>query len=148
MSMQVNKLPVLTWNRLQLNAATLDASALTDSGRKSALSKVADLVGVSREKEVPAEKLYARFEKLGLQAPAEQVVAGKSPIVCEQRFQTGMGKEIDALMEQTPADIYTVEGSYESDTPVRLHYSYGLRCNLPASLYIPAGGLCLCGGMR
>ncbi|MCR5418276.1 MAG: SufD family Fe-S cluster assembly protein [Lachnospiraceae bacterium] len=128
MKIAVNHLPVLTWNQNKLNNAEMEVSdGLLSSGIAKA-SAVHPLKynlpeGISRQDGVSAEKLQEIFEQLGIRNPKEAVVAGKFPMYNRQRFGTGMGKGIDDLLKDYPAQIFTVESGCRSDRTVKLHYS-------------------------
>ena len=130
MNAKVNNLPVLTMNSLKLNHAPLDINVeFTDN---KALKNVDLPDGISVEKGISPEKLAGRLDELGTDNPKEKIIAGKYPIYNEQKFATGMGANIDKLMEltKTGASVYTVESSYISDKPVVLHYEFGAGDNV------------------
>lgn len=107
MTYTVNHLPVLTWNALKLNAASMDfdpadltSPSLTVNHFYGDAEMEADLA--------PAE-FEARLAALGTANEEEAVVAGKFPIYAEQAFPTGMGADADRLMREaeTPGTVLT-----------------------------------------
>lgn len=130
MNAKVNNLPVLTMNSLKLNRAPLDINVeFTDN---KALKNVDLLDGISVERGISPVELVKRLDELGIDNPKEKIIAGKYPIYNEQKFATGMGADIDKLMEltKTGASVYTVESSYISDKPVVLCYEFGAGDNV------------------
>ncbi len=121
---KVNHLPVLTWNQLKLNHVTLFAKADLQDVRPALNAKLP--AGISVEENVEAVELEKRFDALAVSNPKETVVAGKLPMYNAQRFATGMGKEVDTLLENAgcKTDIYTVEADGHFDTPILLTYDY------------------------
>ena len=127
MNLAVNHLPVLTWNRSKLNEAELkvsDSLLSEDIKTKEALLPVKLPEGITRRSGVDADALRAEFDGLGISNPPEAVVAGKVPIYNKQKFATGMGADIDVLMENAAADIFTVSEDCRETKPVKLHYEY------------------------
>ncbi len=126
MNLAVNHLPVLTWNQCKLNEAELKVSdsLLSEEKATDALLPVRLPEGISCRRGVDAKALSAEFDRLGIKNPPETVVAGKTPIYNKQSFATGMGADIDTLMQQRGADLYTVESGCHETKPVKLHYEY------------------------
>ena len=120
----VNHLPVLTWNKLNLNRARLSANV--ELGNETAPVPVHLPEGISVKREVSFEELVQHFDALAVTSPKEKIIAGKVPMYNKQQFATGMGKEIDDLISETKCgtDIYTVESGYKSEEPILLHYNY------------------------
>lgn len=141
MSRTVNHLPVYTWNRLDFNEAVMPVAPVFPAW-KDHLAAFELPEGVSLT-EVPAERaaetmsgLLSRTvgnnkdhngrESADVKPPREAVVAGKYPMYAEQVFPTGMGAEIDALLEEngTPLRILTVDEQKKIQEPIRLDYEY------------------------
>lgn len=122
MTKRVNHLPVLTWNKLKLNDAELLIN--TEFGKVNTFADAALPAGVTAEKNVSFDELVRHFDALAVSSPKEKIVAGKLPIYNEQRFATGMGKEIDDLIVEADCktDIYTVDGTHTD--PIVLRYDY------------------------
>lgn len=138
MNAKVNNLPVLTMNSLKLNSAPLDIDV--DFKEDSVLSDVTLPEGVSVRNGVSATELLAIYKELGISNPKEKYVAGKYPIYNQQEFATGMGADVDKLMEltKTGASVYTVDGTYRSDEPILLHYNYADGDNVLNNTFIHA----------
>ena len=141
MNARVNNLPVLTMNSLKLNSAPLNIDIEFNKKSSDLLidgSKLQD--GISVRKGVKVNELFEVFDKLGINNPKESVVAGKYPMYNRQTFATGMGYDVDKLMELTgtDADVYTVEGTYHSDTPIFLHYDFADEDNVLSNTFIHA----------
>ncbi|MCR5338554.1 MAG: SufD family Fe-S cluster assembly protein [Lachnospiraceae bacterium] len=126
MSMAVNHLPVLTWNHLKLNNETLETGSVSGKVSNGLLSEPINLKlpqGVRRER-VSSGQLSDYIESIGVQNPKEAVVAGKFPIYNRQRFATGMGKDVDDLLEELDADIITVEPGFSSEQAIKIQHSF------------------------
>ena len=141
MNVAVNHLPVLTWNSNKLNNAVLDINGFAVNGKDETISgfimadrhkgsgadyliRAALPMGIDCSRNVSSKKLYEMFDKLGINNPAEAIVAGKKPIYNRQSFGTGMGDGIDELMKDTGCDVYTVSSEYEEVKAVKLNYVY------------------------
>ena len=74
MNTMINRLPVLTWNKLGLNGEEIN---------------VKDITGTPAKNLIPEDIAAAR---------REEFVAGKYPMVCDQAFPSGMGKGMDDLL--------------------------------------------------
>ena len=129
MEMKVNHLPVLTWNQLKLNHASLNIDTSTTLTAQEIGCKSTELPeGIVLEEKIRSEILQERFRELGISNPREKFVAGKFPIYNSQTFATGMGGEVDDFMVQAGAatNIYTIENGYRSEEPVLIRYEYPL----------------------
>ncbi|MBR1599841.1 MAG: SufD family Fe-S cluster assembly protein [Lachnospiraceae bacterium] len=135
---KVNNLPVLTMNSLKLNAAPLDIDIEFKENRT--LKPACLPKGITVESGVGSDELADRFKKLGIGNPKEMIVAGKYPIYNTQGFATGMGSDIDKLMKLTGtgADVYTIDSSYKSDSPILLHYVFADGDNVLDNTFIHA----------
>ena len=122
----VNHLPVLTWNKLNINRAKLQIEN-GDETRTGSLNRTAAYPdGISSET-VKSNELDKLINELDINNPSELVVAGKIPMYNEQRFATGMGAEIDKLFDETDVDteLITIDGSYRSEEPVYIGLTPG-----------------------
>ncbi len=137
-SLKVNNLPVLTWNKLKLNHAPLDIDA--EFTGKDILKVDAIPEGVSVEEDIASKDLLGRFDELGIKNPKEQFVAGKYPMYNKQSFATGMGADIDKLMEETntKARVYTVDAGKSVSEPTFLRYEYADGDNVLDNTFIHA----------
>ncbi len=96
MTLQVNHLPVLTWNALKLNDAQMDFSP---EGLTPPALTVNHFYGDAKmEADLSPAAFEARLAALGTSNEEEAVVAGKFPIYAGQAFPTGMGADADRLM--------------------------------------------------
>jgi len=118
MSRTVNHLPVLTWNKLDFNTAEMSFAGSVPAW-KDRLAMPELPAGVTLSDRLPSQ---ITEEKL----PQEAVVAGKYPVYAGQVFPTGMGAEIDALLEEndTPVRVLTIAEQQKVAKPVLLHYEY------------------------
>lgn len=138
MNAKVNNLAVLTMNSLKLNWAPLEIDA--DFRENSALLENSLPTGVDVRSGVSVEELSGIFEELGISNPNEKYVAGKYPIYNRQTFATGMGADVDKLMELTGtgASIYTVDSGCHLDEPIVLHYNFADGDNVLDDTFIHA----------
>ena len=122
MALEVNHLPVLTWNALKLNSASIDVDPAEAVSSGLTVEGLTD--GVKTELSVSPDELAKRYDALGIENPEEAVVAGKFPIYNEQRFPTGMGAEIDRLMDEAkiPVRVLTFPEGYQNENPITVHY--------------------------
>ncbi len=120
----VNHLPVFTWNRLDFNEAvmTADAEFTTQSCRKD--TELPE--GMQLVKELDRAALNEWSKAHGCENKPEAIVAGKFPMYAPEQFQTGMGSEIDDLLEEAgvKTQLYEVEAGKKITTPVKFHYHY------------------------
>ena len=141
MNARVNNLPVLTMNSLKLNSAPMDIDIDFKNNGSDFLIDDCELPdGIKLKRDVNVGELWELFDKLGISNPKELVVAGKYPMYNRQNFATGMGADVDKLMEltKTGADIYTVESAYHSDNPILLHYNFNDEDNVLTNTFIHA----------
>ena len=141
MNARVNNLPVLTMNSLKLNSAPMDIDIDFKNNGSDFLIDDCELPdGIALKRNVNVGELWELFDKLGISNPKELVVAGKYPMYNRQNFATGMGADVDKLMEltKTGADIYTVESAYHSDNPILLHYNFNDEDNVLTNTFIHA----------
>lgn len=141
MNARVNNLPVLTMNSLKLNSAPMDIDIDFKNNGSDFLIDDCELPdGIALKRNVNVGDLSELFDKLGISNPRELVVAGKYPMYNRQNFATGMGADVDKLMEltKTGADIYTVESAYHSDNPILLHYNFNDEDNVLTNTFIHA----------
>lgn len=141
MNARVNNLPVLTMNSLKLNSAPMDIDIDFKNNGSDFLIDDCELPdGIALKRNVNVGDLSELFDKLGISNPKELVVAGKYPMYNRQNFATGMGADVDKLMEltKTGADIYTVESAYHSDNPILLHYNFNDEDNVLTNTFIHA----------
>lgn len=141
MNARVNNLPVLTMNSLKLNSAPMDIDIDFKNNGSDFLIDDCELPdGIALKRNVNVGDLSELFAELGISNPKELVVAGKYPMYNRQNFATGMGADVDKLMEltKTGADIYTVESAYHSDNPILLHYSFNDEDNVLTNTFIHA----------
>lgn len=141
MNARVNNLPVLTMNSLKLNSAPMDIDIDFKNNGSDFLIDDCELPdGIALKRNVNVGDLSELFDKLGISNPGELVVAGKYPMYNRQNFATGMGADVDKLMEltKTGADIYTVESAYHSDNPILLHYNFNDEDNVLTNTFIHA----------
>ncbi len=119
---KVNHLPVLTWNKLDFNEATLSADvtfAQKEYRKETELPEGMRLAGtLDRAAFVKWSKEH------GCEAVPEAIVAGKFPMYAPDQFQTGMGAEIDDLLDDAGVKtlLYEVDGRIEK--PVKFIYDY------------------------
>ena len=129
MTCQVNHLPVLTWNALKLNAASMD---FDPADLTSPLLTVNHFYGdAEREEDLSPDAFEARLAALGTANEEEAVVAGKFPIYAEQAFPTGMGADADRLMRNAPGTVLTFPENCKPPKHITFRYT------------IPAGASCL-----
>lgn len=116
--LNLNPLPVLTWNRLQVNSGNLSAPEEICHGSEPEMKELP--AGISVEKNVPLRKALERIAAQGPVCGPEKVVAGKVPIVAGQDLPTGLGAEADdyLLRSGIRADCYSVAAGVKQDTPV------------------------------
>ncbi|MBQ8085836.1 MAG: SufD family Fe-S cluster assembly protein [Lachnospiraceae bacterium] len=141
MNARVNNLPVLTMNSLKLNSAPMDIDIDFKNNGSDFLIDDCELPdGIKLKRDVNVGELLELFAELGISNPKELVVAGKYPMYNRQNFATGMGADVDKLMEltKTGADIYTVENAYHSDNPILLHYNFNDEDNVLTNTFIHA----------
>lgn len=141
MNARVNNLPVLTMNSLKLNSAPMDIDIDFKNNGSDFLIDDCELPdGIALKRNVNVGDLSELFAELGISNPRELVVAGKYPMYNRQNFATGMGADVDKLMEltKTGADIYTVESAYHSDNPILLHYNFNDEDNVLTNTFIHA----------
>ena len=119
---KVNHLPVLTWNKLDFNEATLSADvtfAQKEYRKETELPEGMRLAGtLDRAAFVKWSKEH------GCETVPEAIVAGKFPMYAPDQFQTGMGAEIDDLLDDAGVKtlLYEVDGRIEK--PVKFTYDY------------------------
>ena len=135
--MTVNHLPVLTWNKLKMNAGTAEIRILPLPEAAEKESLPAEGITVSRQ---PLQKAAEWMNSVGGQS-AETYVGGKVGIYAEQAFATGLGAEFDAFLLANAAlstRVYTVEAGAKPEAPVLLHADFGSGANGYASVVIYA----------
>ena len=129
MTCQVNHLPVLTWNALKLNAASMD---FDPADLTAPILTVNHFYGdAEREEDLSPDAFEARLAALGTANEEEAVVAGKFPIYAEQAFPTGMGADADRLMRNAPGTVLTFPENCKPPKHITFRYT------------IPAGASCL-----
>ncbi|MCR5249592.1 MAG: SufD family Fe-S cluster assembly protein [Lachnospiraceae bacterium] len=121
---KVNPLPVLTWNRLDLNVAKMKTDAAfsaEDFCREVTLPE-----GMSVRTLPDAAALEEWVAAHGGKPAQEEVIACKYPMVAGQSFPTGMGEEADRLFDEAdaPVKLYELKEGCRPEAPVRLDYLY------------------------
>jgi Fe-S cluster assembly scaffold protein SufB len=129
LNMKVNVLPVLTYNFLHVNEGHLQVSDLNIKSKNS--PKAAELPkGVSVKEGVSFGEAGEVF--LQNKDRITPVIDGHvdpngatSERDKDQALRTGMGADVDALMESVGAlvDVYTVDEGVKADTPIVLRYN-------------------------
>ena len=138
----VNHLPVLTWNKLKINNAELETGAAgnTSVGRLAVQADYPEGISV---KTVKSNELDELFNGLDIDNPAELVVAGKFPMYNKQRFATGMGADIDRLMDESDieTELIVIDSSYKKEEPVYIYYTPGEKdiCLAKSVIYAKKG---------
>ncbi|MCR5128320.1 MAG: SufD family Fe-S cluster assembly protein [Lachnospiraceae bacterium] len=118
----VNHLPVLTWNKLDFNEAKMPVDAAF--GQKSYRQEVQLPQGMKFAGELDRAAFADWSRAHGCENVPEAIVAGKFPMYAPEQFQTGMGAEIDELMDEAgvKTQLYEVEGKIEA--PVKFTYDH------------------------
>ncbi|MBQ3709061.1 MAG: SufD family Fe-S cluster assembly protein [Clostridia bacterium] len=123
MTLQVNHLPVLTWNALGLNAAAMD---FPSEGLTSPALTVNHFYGdAEMEKDLSPDEFEARIAALGTSNEEEAVVAGKFPIYAEQAFPTGIGADVGRLMREAavPGTVLTFPETCKPPKHITFRYT-------------------------
>ena len=119
---RVNHLPVLTWNKLDFNEAKMPAGVTFD--RKDHRTEVQLPQGMRKAGELDRAAFLEWSSAHGCANVPEAIVAGKFPMYAQEQFQTGMGAEIDDMLDEAgvKTQLYEVEGVH--DEPVKFEYVY------------------------
>lgn len=128
LNMKVNVLPVLTYGFLHVNEGTLSESDIViNSFESPKASRLPD--GVSCISGVSYDAAGQLFRE-----KSDRILASNGTFDApngdtfymndSQALPTGMGKEVDELMESmnVSVDVYTVEEGKKVETPIVLHY--------------------------
>ena len=136
MSHTVNHLPVLTWNALKLNAASLDLPGTAFSAPQLKINHLR--TPVEYRSSAPAEEFRALLGSLGTSNREEAVVAGKFPIYAEQSFPTGMGADADRIFEEAavPGAVLTFPAGAKPERHVSFRYTLPAGANSLARILI------------
>lgn len=124
-SFRINQLPCPTWNRLHLNDAVISNPGQTLAVNTEvpteflALAEGVTHRSISRR---TAETILSRTPEQG----RERFVAGKQPIIGDQRFGTGLGKQFDDLLREKGGRIELLETAPGSriEMPVLWHMDF------------------------
>lgn len=121
--MQVGHIPSLTWNKLNINAGTVEADTALNTFVETHFEKLPE--GVSTREMTPAQAQKWLDANAPAEAP-ESVVAGKVPIYHPQKFATGLGAEFDEYMEKTGGKLEFFEVADDTDVkePIRWDAEY------------------------
>lgn len=119
---RVNHLPVLTWNKLDFNEAKMPAGVTFD--REDHRTEVQLPQGIRKAGELDRAAFLEWSSAHGCVNVPEAIVAGKFPMYAQEQFQTGMGAEIDDMLDEAGVNtqLYEVEGVH--DEPVKFEYVY------------------------
>ncbi len=115
--MIVSRLPVLTWNRLDMNEGVIkdtDKKLLKAAKVRTDFETLPDGVTSRRITQREAASILAKTPA----QPAEKFVAGKVPIYHSQKFATGVGKEFDDYASKASggAELLEVEEGKKVET--------------------------------
>lgn len=122
MDIKVNRLPDLTWNRLDMNYGVIrDADKKLKPSAQIATSYSTLPEGVSH-RTILADEAERLLESTPAQ-PEEHIVAGKVPIYHAQRFATGLGRDYDELISSQVENVELLEvrPGARTKTPVLWH---------------------------
>lgn len=128
LELKVNVLPVLTYNFLHVNDSTLKITDFnTDDCRSPRADSLPD--GVTLKEAISFDKAGEIFrdnkENIQGEILKQAVPNGDTSNRDEsQAVRTGMGSDIDALMNELeiPTDVYTVSEGVKAGTPIVLKY--------------------------
>ena len=95
---KVNHLPVLTWNKLDFNRAKMPTDAAFD--QKEYREELSLPEGMKFAGALVRAEFIEWSKAHGCENVPEAIVAGKFPMYAPEQFQTGMGAEIDDLLEE------------------------------------------------
>lgn len=104
--MQLGHIPAITWNRLGMNAGTVEGDTSLNTHIETKFEALPEGVAVSELSYAEAQKwLLANAPK----EEAESVVAGKFPMYHPQKFATGLGQEFDDYLKDSGEKIELFE---------------------------------------
>lgn len=105
-TMQVGRIPSLTWNRLKVNYSLVEGNLSVQEDVATTFSGLPEGISGSTLTQKQAQ------DWLSANAPeekAEAVVAGKEPIYHPQAFGTGLGKEYDDFVQGAAKSVRFLE---------------------------------------
>ncbi len=114
----VNRIPSLTWNRLQVNEAVVNGTNVKAGGVETRFEALPDGVTQSQLTFEEAGKWLAEHAP---QQSEEAVVAGKAPIYHPQAFATGLGEGFDHYLAKSgqETELFTVAEGVSVAEPIR-----------------------------
>ena len=119
---KVNHLPVLTWNKLDFNRAKMPVETAFD--QKSYRDEITLPEGMRYAGTLDRAAFNEWSKAHGCETVPEAIVAGKFPMYAPEQFQTGMGAEIDDLLEDAGVKTHLYEVDGRITEPVKFTYLY------------------------
>lgn len=127
-TMQVGRIPSLTWNKLKVNYSLLEGDFSVTADVATAFEGLPE--GIS-ERALTGEEAEAFLSAHAPEEKQEAVIAGKEPIYHPQAFGTGLGKEYDDFVRTSAKSVslFEVAEGAKIDTPILwdMHFEDGAR---------------------
>ena len=122
MAVNVNYLPVPTWNRLGVNKASADTSAF-DKCRMDAIYTEKNTDSISC---TVADSASAITDSFAGEIIREKFIAGKRAVYAEQNLQTGLGREFEDFVKENTqkVKVFTVDEGQMVQEPVILNWDF------------------------
>ncbi len=122
LNMVINHLPSLTWYRLGVNSARVEARVEAE-GAATVNEQLAEGIAAS---DMNVSEARAWSEELAGEIVREKYIAAKTAIYQEQKFATGLGPDFDAYLDANTEKVrvYRV-GAGKSAAPTLLHWNFG-----------------------
>ncbi len=116
-TMQVGRIPSLTWNKLKVNYSLLEGDFSVTADVATAFEGLPE--GIS-ERALTGEEAEAFLSAHAPEEKQEAVIAGKEPIYHPQAFGTGLGKEVDDFVRASAKSVslFEVAEGAKIDTPI------------------------------